>query len=171
MKPREGSAASRRTRRRSPTSSPSSPRTSFPSAGGSESLTNVLSLDALRAVGAGGEALSELTAEAGRLAAEVRDARLAGAARFALRSLEHAAAWLKEAGGKGQVFVEAGGRRFALTLGRSFALALLARHAQWALDTEGDSRASAAARRFAQAGVDLIADADPEDAAALMEDG
>ncbi|HLM55840.1 MAG TPA: acyl-CoA dehydrogenase family protein [Pyrinomonadaceae bacterium] len=135
-----------------------------------EGTTNVLSLDALRAIGAGGEPLSELMSEAGRLAAEVRDARLAGAARLSLRSIEHAAAWLKEASAAGRVFVEAGARRFALTLGRAFALALLASHAQWSLDEEGDARASAAARRFARAGVDLIVEADPSDASALMED-
>jgi hypothetical protein len=38
------------------------------------------------------------------------------------------------------------------------------------LEEEHDARASAAARRFALSGVDLVNDADPEDAAALMEE-
>ena len=36
-------------------------------------------------------------------------------------------------------------------------LALLIRHAQWSQDREQDNRSAASARRFAQAGVDLIA--------------
>lgn len=58
-----------------------------------------------------------------------------------------------------------------MTLGRSLALALLAAHAQWSLEVEQDARASAAARRFALGGVDLISDdADPADSAALLAD-
>ncbi|PYS98371.1 MAG: acyl-CoA dehydrogenase, partial [Acidobacteria bacterium] len=64
----------------------------------------------------------------------------------------------------------AGARRFALTLGRATAAALLARQAQWSLDEERDARVSASARRFALSGVDLIADVDGEDSFALMND-
>jgi hypothetical protein len=59
--------------------------------------------------------------------------------------------------------LEAGARRFALTLGRSLELALLCAHAQWCLDHGHGGRATAAARRFAQNGVDLIGDASAED--------
>ena len=58
----------------------------------------------------------------------------------------------------------------ALTLGRSAALALLARHAQWSLDAEHDGRASASARRFALSDIDLIAESNVDDAFALMTD-
>jgi hypothetical protein len=60
--------------------------------------------------------------------------------------------------------LEAGARRFALTLGRSLELALLCGHAQWCIENNHDgARMAAAARRFAQNGVDLIGDAAPDD--------
>ena len=54
--------------------------------------------------------------------------------------------------------LEAGARRFALTLGRALELALLSQHAQWCIDNGHGGRAAAAARRFAANGVDLVAD-------------
>ena len=82
-------------------------------------------------------------------------------------ALGHAVAWISEAMTQPDR-LEAGARRFALTLGRSLELALLVGHAQWCLDHAGDDAKagawlSAAARRFAQHGVDLIADAPMED--------
>jgi hypothetical protein len=52
--------------------------------------------------------------------------------------------------------LEAGARRFAMTLGRSLELALLVGHAQWCLDHGFGPRAAAAARRFARRGIDEI---------------
>ena len=66
--------------------------------------------------------------------------------------------------------LEAGARRFALTLGRGFALALLARHAQWCIENEHDRRPLAAARRFAAARVNLLHDMDAVDASMLARD-
>ena len=75
----------------------------------------------------------------------------------------------RSASARGQEALEAGARRFAMTLGRALALALLAAHAQWSLEAERDARARASARRFALQGVDLITDdADPAADAALM---
>ncbi|MGH7669990.1 MAG: acyl-CoA dehydrogenase family protein, partial [Gemmatimonadaceae bacterium] len=65
---------------------------------------------------------------------------------------------------------EADARRFALTLGRATAAALLARHAQWALDHETDRRAYAAAVRFGAAGIDLVGSFDPEQSRLLATD-
>jgi len=135
-----------------------------------EGTTNVLALDALRALGRGGEPLRSLQSEAEQCAREARDARLAAAAAVALRALAHAAAWLARAHEEGQEFLESGARRFALTLGRASALALLARHAQWSLEHERDARALYAARRFAAGGIDLITETDAEEAFALMGD-
>jgi len=73
---------------------------------------------------------------------------------------QQADAGLDAAAAQGDALVEAGARRFALTMGRSLALALVARHAQWALDAERDERPLAAALRFEQHGVKLTA---PED--------
>jgi hypothetical protein len=94
----------------------------------------------------------------------------------AVRVLEGAGHWLTAAAGAGSA--EAGARRFALTVGRSVALALLARQAQWALDTAGDALPRAAAARFAAHGIDLLAGstgkgpawADPAAATALAID-
>ncbi|HET9620748.1 MAG TPA: acyl-CoA dehydrogenase, partial [Kofleriaceae bacterium] len=59
--------------------------------------------------------------------------------------------------------LEAGARRFALTVGRSLELALLADHAQWCLDHGFGPRTAAAARRLAHSAIDQIAaGADPE---------
>jgi acyl-CoA dehydrogenase len=147
-----------------------------------EGTTNVLALDALRSLGQEGsdgldkegrhgDALSVLRAEVEACARSVKDERLARSARVARSALEHAAAWLTKATGEGQSSLDAGARRFAMTAARALALALLARHAQWSLDEEQDARAAAAARRFAQGGVDLIADEiDAEDSFALTSD-
>jgi hypothetical protein len=64
--------------------------------------------------------------------------------------------------------LEAGARRFALTLGRSLELALLCQHAQWCIDHGHGARLAAAARRFAQNGVDQIGDASLEDSKQLV---
>ena len=66
--------------------------------------------------------------------------------------------------------LEAGARRFGLTLGRALALALLVEAAAWSLTNEHDGRARAAALRFAATPIDLIADADPRLDAALAND-
>jgi acyl-CoA dehydrogenase len=135
-----------------------------------EGTTNVLSLDALRTATKDSGALASLKEEIERCARGVRDTGLAWTARAALYAATHAEGWLATVAEEGQDRLEAGARRFALTLGRALSLALLTRHAQWSLEEERDARASAAARRFALNGVDLITDSDPEDAAALMEE-
>ncbi len=126
-----------------------------------EGTTNVLSLDTLRALGKGGT-LEALAGEVERCCAAATDPSLAGprdAARGAMRS---ASAWVVEAMTKPDR-LEAGARRFALTLGRALELALLTEHAQWCLGHGHGPRAAAAARRFALNGVDQVADAPLED--------
>jgi alkylation response protein AidB-like acyl-CoA dehydrogenase len=121
-----------------------------------EGTTNVLSLDVLRALGPQHQAFQLLKDEAGRCLESIGDQRLKAAARAASHAIEHAGAWLDDTGKEGQTVMEAGARRFALTIGRAMELALLVKHAQWALDQQGDAHAVVAARRFASAGVDLI---------------
>jgi alkylation response protein AidB-like acyl-CoA dehydrogenase len=124
-----------------------------------EGTTNVLSLDALRAVGgsgglnAFGKCLQDLTATG-------KDPRLSDASRHAQRAFADAARWFEAASGQSADRVETGARRFALTLGRTLALGLLIRHAQSSLDVDGDEHALAAAVRFARHGVNLIAEDD-----------
>ncbi|MDQ3369954.1 MAG: acyl-CoA dehydrogenase family protein [Myxococcota bacterium] len=126
-----------------------------------EGTTNVLSLDTLRALGKGG-ALEALGSEIERNLAAARDAGLARPAEVTRTAFRHAVAWVTEAMTQPDR-LEAGARRFALTLGRSLELALLVAHAQWCLDHGHGPRTAAAARRFAQHGVDLIGDAPLDD--------
>jgi hypothetical protein len=129
-----------------------------------EGTTNVLSLDTLRALQSGdGErkhGLIRIGAAVSRCLGRVRDARLADAGSVVRSALEHAMSWLNEAERAGGPVLEAGARRFSLTLGRMMELALLIRHAQWSQDHERDGRATMAARRFAASGVDLIGNYD-----------
>ena len=133
-----------------------------------EGTTNVLSLDALRALGADGRAFQVLKAEVSNSLESVRESKLKDTARVAGLALEHAESWLTRAKQEGQEMLEAGAREFALTLGRAVELGLLIKHAQWSLLRDGDARAAAAARLFASSGIDLLTERDPSDARTLM---
>jgi len=126
-----------------------------------EGTTNVLSLDTLRALGKGG-AFEALEAELERSVAGATDPGLGRPGEVARAGLRHAIAWAREAMPHPER-LEAGARRFAMTLGKSLELALLVGHAQWCLDHGFGPRTAAAARRFAQGGVDQIADAAADD--------
>lgn len=125
-----------------------------------EGTTNVLALDTLRAL-AGGKALSALEVEAGTLVSAVREPLLLECAKAAQAALAAAGRWAAAAR---DATLEAGARRFALTLGRACSLLLLARQAQWALDHGADRRSLAAAVIISRRGVDLLSGA-PVDAA------
>jgi alkylation response protein AidB-like acyl-CoA dehydrogenase len=120
-----------------------------------EGTTNVLALDTLRALG-DAESLEPLRSFATRLCETLRDPQLIDFSRVVLASIEHAESWFKEAQATSRSHLEAGARRFALTLGRAIELALLVRHAQWSQDHEQDQQSIASAQRFARSGVDLI---------------
>jgi acyl-CoA dehydrogenase len=135
-----------------------------------EGTTNVLSLDALRALTKTGGVFASVKREITGNLESVRDARLASARHACREALGHAEEWLGSAMKEGQPSMEAGARRFALTLGRAVAMSRLAAHAQWSLDEERDARAAASARRFAQSGIDLVKSFELEDARLLMED-
>jgi len=134
-----------------------------------EGTTNVLSLDAMRAMAAAG-GIEVMQREAGLLMQGVREASLLRISAIVERTLEAAAAWFKQAQQSGQPQLEAGARRLALTLGRSLELALLARCAQWALDDRQGQYELAAARRFGAAGINLFAAIDHDDAIRLLAD-
>jgi acyl-CoA dehydrogenase len=131
-----------------------------------EGTTNVLSLDALRALGREGT-LEAYYREVERRLAGVKEARLRPCVEAVHEALEHARAWAARAMGE-TAAMEAGSRRFALTLGRTYELALLAEHAQWCLEHGHGPRAMAAARRLMRNRVDLIADMDLEDSRLLV---
>ena len=136
-----------------------------------EGTTNVLSLDTLRALSAEGtfEALAEDVAARARAASEMESLR--APARQVEQAMEHATSWLGQAMNDRDT-LEAGARRFALTLGRTAELSLLLTHAHWCQEHGHGQRASAIARRFARHGVDLIDDAPAthaaEDAALIV---
>lgn len=136
-----------------------------------EGTTNVLSLDALRALGKSGTLLP-VEREVSRRVARARDASCAEAGRAALDAVAHAKAWLASAMARGPSAIEAGARRFALTLGRAIELALLVDHAAWAA-ARGDARtghATAAVKRFARHGVDLVSDVDAQEESRALAD-
>ena len=127
-----------------------------------EGTTNVLSLDTLRAMESAG-GIDPVRAEVERCAAQVADPALVLIIRASIQAVERAEAWLEDAMRGGRAEVEAGARRFALTLGRALEVALLASHAQW--ETErGERDAALAAWRLAAHGIDQI---HPVDAALL----
>jgi hypothetical protein len=96
-----------------------------------------------------------------------RETSLVEAGLLAKAAVAHAESWLQRTLPLGGDALEVGARRFALTLGRALALALLVSHGQWSLDNEQDSRAMAAARRFAKQPIDSVVDVLASDAYAL----
>jgi alkylation response protein AidB-like acyl-CoA dehydrogenase len=134
-----------------------------------EGTTNVLSLDVLRAI-AKDNSLEDLRSEVERLISTIHDAPLASAGAAALAAVDHANAWIQDTAGRDPLAVEAGARRFALTLGRATELALLAHHAAWSLERELDGRARLAALRLQAHGVDLIHDHARGESASLAND-
>ncbi|HEY4424161.1 MAG TPA: acyl-CoA dehydrogenase family protein [Pyrinomonadaceae bacterium] len=108
-----------------------------------EGTTNVLALDTLRALRTDdtdpSHGLKRVDAAIKGCLEGVDDARLVSVVNSAL---DHAANWLADAKDEA---LEAGARRFSLTLGRTIELALLIKHAEWT-----------SAHRFASVGIDLI---------------
>jgi len=134
-----------------------------------EGTTNVLALDALRALAHGDSALAALRQKVAGVAAAATDMALVNAAQQAAAAVNHAQDWLR-ATAADRTALEAGARRFGLTLGRALALALLVEAGEWSLAHEHDGRARAAALRFAHTPIDLITDNDYRLDAALAND-
>jgi hypothetical protein len=131
-----------------------------------EGTTNVLSLDTLRALGKGG-AIEALTGEIEKNLAAGKDGGLAKPIEAVRAAVRHATSWVSEAMSQPDR-LEAGARRFALTIGRALELAYLCSHAQWCLDHGRGGRSAAAARRFAAHGVDQLCDATSDDSRLLV---
>jgi acyl-CoA dehydrogenase len=120
-----------------------------------EGTTDVLALETLRALGSSG--VAPVRAEMERALAGVRSPELEGCVSAARDAADRAERWLDSAARAGRHVLEAGARRFALTLGRTLELALLCEQAQWSQEHEADGRAGAAARRLLAHGVDRLA--------------
>jgi alkylation response protein AidB-like acyl-CoA dehydrogenase len=128
-----------------------------------EGTTNVLSLDTLRALGKGG---GDVLTEEVELALGADASAPAAAARAALGRAQR---WIAEALTRPEQ-LEAGARRFAMTVGRTLELAWLVNHAAWAEGAEHPAAPwlRAAARRFAANGVDQIGEVAVEDSRLLV---
>jgi len=120
-----------------------------------EGTTNVMALTALQKLRRDGR-FSALKSELSRCREAVDAPALDHAVQTAQAAFRNAMSWLADALDDSTDAVEAGARRFALTIGHALELALLARHAQWAVASEG-SRATAVVEHFATQGIDHIA--------------
>jgi len=135
-----------------------------------EGTTNVLSMDTLRAMGHGPEVVAALESLLAERVDAIADPELRAIGERARTAIRRANGWLAETFGTSPLDVEASARRYALTLGRSLELALLAHHADWSLAHEKDGRAKLAAIRFARAPFDLLASRPRDESAALALD-
>ena len=115
----------------------------------------LMALDTLRALGAT-PSLEPLLSFIDQLFESIHDPQLRDLVNVARTALTHAESWLRQAQTESRTAVEAGARRFALTLGRAIELALLVRQAQWSHDNEQDQQAFSCAQRFARSGVALV---------------
>jgi len=135
-----------------------------------EGTTNVLSLDALRAL-ADAETCSAFEQHVETLARTAKTPSLTAAGAHALEATRLAFQHLRAMNERSRGAAEAGARGVALTLARALELALLVRHAQWSLEVEGDQRAALAAQRFARHGANRLAHLETElEARALADD-
>ena len=117
-----------------------------------EGASNVQALDFLRAFRAAG-GLQPLLSAQRTILSQVQSPELESCARAAREAASRITEWLQKASTGERERLEAGGRELAFGLARMLALALLARHAEWALRAENDPRPAAAARRFADHGL------------------
>lgn len=131
-----------------------------------EGTTNVLALDLMRRL-METEGLIPLREEFERCLSPLETPSLQEAGRTARQTFEDAANWLRRARNEGSDTLEAGARRFALTLGQALELAYTARHAEWSLKQEEDGRSAAAAERLAAQKINLVEDLNKEGADAL----
>jgi alkylation response protein AidB-like acyl-CoA dehydrogenase len=114
-----------------------------------EGTTNVLSLDALRAIEKS-DALGPFLSEIDELLAGITHSDLCAAADAAREAAGRLRAYLPVALGEGRESAEAGARGFAYGLARVMAAALLLDEAQWNFQTHGESRGIAVARRWCE---------------------
>ena len=112
-----------------------------------EGTTNILSLDALRAIHREGAFEPFLRQMRERVDAVVHPELLDSAIRVR-EALDRIEEFLPRAAGDGAETVEAGARQFAFSLARTAAGALLLEHAQWSVESEGERRDLVAARRW-----------------------
>ncbi|HEY1905331.1 MAG TPA: acyl-CoA dehydrogenase family protein [Myxococcaceae bacterium] len=111
-----------------------------------EGTTNVLSLDLLRAL-SGEAGLFDVDGELSRALFAATDPALIPVRDRARALLDAAGGWFSVANQGSPAETEGGARRFAMAVGRSLQLALVAEHAQWLLG-RGDRSGIAVARQL-----------------------
>jgi alkylation response protein AidB-like acyl-CoA dehydrogenase len=117
-----------------------------------EGTSNVQALDFLRALRGGGGLTPLLSAQRAILS-QVQAPELEPCAKASREAATRITEWLQKASAGERERIESGGRELSFGLARMLALALLTRHAEWALRAENDPRPAAAARRFADHGL------------------
>jgi alkylation response protein AidB-like acyl-CoA dehydrogenase len=133
-----------------------------------EGTTNVMSLIAMQSLRRDGR-LEAIKQELVDCREAVESPVMEQAVQTAQDAFRSAVSWLAEAIREHPDTVEAGARRFAMTIGKSLELALLARHAQWSMTEEGN-RAVAVVEHFATQGIDEISPRRTYDAKMLAQD-
>jgi alkylation response protein AidB-like acyl-CoA dehydrogenase len=133
-----------------------------------EGTTNVLALDMLRVLQQIGGLQPWLVALR-TLTAQLSSSEFEPVVRLLRETATRCADWLA-LHSKSRDALAAGARGLALTLGRTLALALMARHAEWSLRAENDPRPAAAARRFARLGINRLIEPGGDDARMLASD-
>jgi hypothetical protein len=133
-----------------------------------EGTTNVLALDVQRVLGQVGGLQPWLLAVRS-LAVQANSNELDSVVRLVRETTTRTSEWLARHGGSRDALA-AGARGLAMTLARTLALALLARHADWTLRAESDPRPVAAARRFARLGINRLVDPASAEARMLATD-
>jgi hypothetical protein len=130
-----------------------------------EGTTNVLSLDAL----VRGDPQAGLDALKNRIDVfrrAVREPQLSAFANQSFDAIEKAHRWMSAQ--RDPAEIQANARRIAMTIGKSYELALLADHAQWQWDESKDRSGIAAASRFAACGIDELYAIDSKHSRFLM---
>ena len=112
-----------------------------------EGTTNVLSLDALRAIDKE-QSFEPLLADIARHLERVTHLQMQNERRMIERAAAELAAYLPQAAGDGLEALQAGARGFAFGLARTYVAALLTEQAQWELARGGDAPTAIAARRW-----------------------
>ena len=113
-----------------------------------EGTTNVLALDALRAL-AEDDGMSAFLEELERLNGNVRSSALRPVSAVAMRAAARAFAWYESVASEPEQR-EAHARSLALVLAKSHALMLVCEHAEWLLTRAADGRGLAVASRLAR---------------------
>jgi alkylation response protein AidB-like acyl-CoA dehydrogenase len=134
-----------------------------------EGTSNVQALDFLRAFRTAG-GLQPLLSAQRVILSQVQAGELEGCLRVARDAVTRIADYLQKATAGDREQLEAGARNIAVSLARTLALSLLARHADWALRVEKDPRPAAAAHRFCENGLLQLKNNGRADAQILASD-